>query len=215
MTDLDTFIPEVLTAATGCPGFVAKRAILNAAIEFAHGTWFIQEDHATISLVEDQADYELTNPTNHKIVGIVHVLVDDEPIDGYSAAERSQIEPGWRDSDNKATEPDWYLEDIQGSTKKIWLYPLPSADKADWIKVRLALVPAKSATTIDDCYADEHFDALVAGAIARLLMIPKKEWTDLMSASVYQKIFLDHIFSERCKTMETRVGRRRAAGPVL
>ena len=211
MTNLSTFIPEVLTAATGCPGFVAKRAILNAAIEFARKTWFIQEDHATISLVEDQADYELTEPTNHKIVGIVHVLVDDEPIDEYSAAERSKIEPDWRDSDNTATEPDWYLEDIQGSPKKIWLYPLPSADKDDWVKVRLALAPSKSATEIDDRYADEHFDALVAGAIARLLMIPKKEWTDLMSASVYRQLFLDHVFSERGKTMETRVGRRTAA----
>lgn len=200
---LSEFTPDVLAAAPGCPGFIAEKAILGAAIEFAEKSWCLNEEHDPFDLDEGEAEYELDAPAFHRIVGIMNVRVDGEQIDAITEQEISRKYPGWRTT--TASLPTLYLK---GNTSTIKVYPLPLADVDDTMEARIALAPTRNATRIADRFQDYHFDAIVAGAIVRLLVQPKKAWTDPQSAVIYHEKFTSEIYSARNVVMREIMQRR-------
>jgi len=199
MIDLTGLIPEVQAAATSCPGFTAERAVLAAAIEFADMSWCLQEEHDVFDLEEGIAEYELDAPLKHRITGIINVRINGEPIFPYTSAEKDRQDTDWRTATGEY--PTWYLRELSPTVKLVKLYPVPLADVDDAVALLMAVSPARNSTRIDDRFGAEHYDAIISGAISRVLMLPNKEWTNLVTASAYRNTFLDYAYSARNVTM--------------
>ena len=60
------------------------------------------------------------------------------------------------------------------------------------LQLRVILVPT-SLTDVPDFFYDEFHDAWRWGALARLLKMPGKDWTNLPLAGFYQKRYDDEI----------------------
>jgi hypothetical protein len=65
--------------------------------------------------------------------------------------------------------------------------------KDEEIHIRLFLVPVRTATSIPDQLYHEYFDALTQGALAHLMLMPNKEWTNPQLAVGYQGDFMYYI----------------------
>ena len=196
MIELSEFTPDIMAAAPGCPEFIVERAILGAVIEFAEKSWCLNEEHDPFDLDEDEAEYEFDAPDSHRIVGIMNVRIDGEQINPISEQELSRKYPGWRT--DTASLPTLY---VKNSRTMITVYPIPQADVDDAVEARIALAPTRTATRINDRFRDYHFDAIVAGAAARLLIQPGKAWTSPEMAGIALSKFNSDLFSARSVVM--------------
>jgi hypothetical protein len=100
---------------------------------------------------------------------------------------------------------DWEVK--TGNTPLVWtndptsdnprIIPIAQADVTGSIKVRAILVPT-TLTDIPDFFYDEFHDAWRWGALARLLKMPDRDWTNNALAIFYQGKYDDEI--ERAKS---------------
>lgn len=75
------------------------------------------------------------------------------------------------------------------SPSSLTLWPTPSATLTGVLFVEAALTLADAATVIPDISATHHFEAIYNGALARLLAMPNKPWTDQAAATTYGRMF--------------------------
>jgi hypothetical protein len=93
--------------------------------------------------------------------------------------------------------PDWevktgssplrWTNDGDGGTPRI--VPIASADVLGSLKVRVILAPIDSLTELPDALFYDFEDDFKHGALARLMKIPGKDWTDIPAASAYMQMF--------------------------
>jgi len=195
MVNLSAFAPDVVAVDSRCPGFVAEKAVLAAAIEFAEMTWCLQSEHDPFDLDAGVDEYELDSPASHKITGIINVRINGRAIDSATVVEKDRNKSQWRTE--TAQYPDFYLRDTSKTISTIKLYPLPIADVDDAVNVLMAIKPSTTATRIADEFADNYRDAIIAGAISRIMLQPGQVWSHLEIASGYRAIFLDYAGSSR------------------
>lgn len=77
------------------------------------------------------------------------------------------------------------------------IVPLTAADETESLRLRVALAPSINADSassqIDEYLANEFQEAWAHGALARLLKIPGKDWTDVNAAQAHQNWYEDNI----------------------
>lgn len=69
------------------------------------------------------------------------------------------------------------------------LYPMPSEALGTVLWVDATLVPLPDATRLPNMAASHHFEAILEGALARLLLMPNKPWTDPVMGMAYGRSF--------------------------
>lgn len=77
--------------------------------------------------------------------------------------------------------------------------PGPGPSSESRLTALLALRPARSAVELDDDIADRWGEIIEQGAIGRLLMQPRQDWTDYNGAMLYKASFEDHINTWRSR----------------
>ena len=91
---------------------------------------------------------------------------------------------------------DWEVK--TGNTPLYWtndgpdtprIIPIATANVADSIQVRSILSSATTLTTLPDFIMHEYEEDLRNGALARLMRIPGKDWTNLTAASAYASLY--------------------------
>lgn len=89
-------------------------------------------------------------------------------------------------------------EDTEGSTVDYWtitspgnfrVYPLLTANQTEVIRLRVAIAPLTTATSIADALAYEFKESWKNGTLARLLKVPGKDWTNERLAASYMAMF--------------------------
>jgi hypothetical protein len=89
-------------------------------------------------------------------------------------------------------------EDDTGSTADYWtitapgtfrVVPLLAANTTDALRLRLAIAPIATATSVPDALANEFKEQWKNGTLARLLKVPGKDWTNERLAAVYMAQF--------------------------
>jgi hypothetical protein len=65
--------------------------------------------------------------------------------------------------------------------QSIRIFPTP--EERTTLKVYAVLKPSRSGTGVEDWIYETWADTLVSGVVARLAMIPNKEWTDVAMAT--------------------------------
>jgi hypothetical protein len=164
----DVFFPDVLPEVLGCPEPTVERALLRAAQEWCEKTRCWRVDLDAITLIADTADYDVAYPTQAEGVQFVGATINGndielETLEGTTTAERRRGTGGSR-------------RILSHDQRIVTVIPTPAA--AGTLVITAVLKPSESATGVPNDIADRFREEIATGALARLLMANKTEWSN-------------------------------------
>ena len=110
---------------------------------------------------------------------------------------KQQLDDVYSDWETKTgSTPLAYTNDPTGDAPRI--IPTATADVNSSLRVRVILVPDTLTDVPDFLYAEFH-DAWRWGALARLLKMPEKDWTNLTLAAFYEKKYDDEVIRAKSR----------------
>lgn len=167
------FFNDVLPHVPGCTEPVAQNEILNAAIEFCDRSWGWTGFHDTLSVTATVGDVEFEPPDGRKVVIVLEGW--------FSGCHLPYRAPGDLEREFGG---DWTTKTgtpcvcTQLNTAEVRLVPIPVAGAPNSLRMRVAWKPTSDATGIGAEFFEEHRVHIAAGALAKLLTMQKKPWTN-------------------------------------
>lgn len=182
--ELDVFLPHILPDVAGCPAFTARLAIIEAAIEFCtkSGAW--TETLALIPTTSGDYSYAPALPAGARALLITNVWAASSELTAKTMTEIARLIPDWQTAQGTPV----YFN--QENWTEFRVYPTPNAPGAAALTVRAQLAPTRAATTLPDFIADRHFQGIVSGALARLMLKPAQAWSNPPLAAYHKEEFL-------------------------
>jgi hypothetical protein len=171
----DYLLPDV----PGCPFVAANHALRNSAILFCEQSLAWVYEHPDIAVVNDVDEYPYVPPAGALVHAVTYAEFNDKEIDASVKQEDMRIW-NWR---NQTGSPQYVLS---GPTA---LTLVPKPDVEGTLKLIVALKPDNDATGIDDGIFQEYHGAIVHGALARLMLSPRKPYTNAELAAYHMKEF--------------------------
>ena len=189
---LDDVLPN-LAADPSDP--VTEYAIKRACIEFCAGSWIWKELSDPIDVTAGEAFYDLEPSNGADITAVMDVAYNGTPLPAKSVAWLDANLPGWRS--NTAT-PQYFT---QVDTEQIILAPVPAAALAAGLTLTLAMEPSRSSTGLPKWIFNQYMYTLADGAMARLMLMPDKPWTNLANGQDRRQQFEAGIASARASAV--------------
>lgn len=186
MKTYEAFFPDVLPDVPGCPSDVAIRAIRHAVIEFCEKSLIYQVTQDPITLRENLTDYDLDAPNGYRVQKVMKVWfrgVELEPIapdDMVLPDAYSRSIGGYTPS--KSTPTGYTQKDFE----TVSFLPIPNQTYTNAITMRVALVPLRDSTQIEDFLYEQWGESIASGAKARLMLNPGKPYTNQEAAAINQ-----------------------------
>lgn len=177
------FYDEVLPDVPGAPQALALNAIRNAAIEFCLKSKVWVVDHDPLSAIAGQSVYEFEPPTGAVVSGVVSAWFDGRRMAPTTQAELSDEFANWRTMNGTPTR---YLQENAG---EIILFPIPASALAGALTMKVSLKPSRASTTIDSWLFESYLEAIAHGAKWKLMIMPKKPWSDGATALYHKEMF--------------------------
>ena len=177
---LDDVLPS-LAADPSDP--VTEHAIKRAVIEFCAGSWIWKHIPDPMDVVAGESVYDLEPPSGTDIAVVMATTLDGWPIDHKDTDWLDANLIGWR------TLRETPRHFTQLDTEQLILAPVPSASVPGGLSLTLALQPSQNSTGFPSWIANQHMYALASGAIARLMLMPGKPWTDLVNGQDHRDKF--------------------------
>jgi hypothetical protein len=175
----DNFYDFVAGDLPGCPFAAVDVALRQAAIDFCSQSLAWKYSHPDIAVTSGTASYNSVPPAQAVVHAVTYAEFEGSEIDCHTGESGIQIY-NWR---NQAGTPEYVL----GGVTALTLVPTP--DVVGTLKLEVALKPSPAAIGIDDDVFDEYRDAIVHGALARLMASPKKPYTQLQLATYHHQQF--------------------------
>ena len=174
---LDDLLPRILPYLPGCPSALARKHLLEAIRDWCEKTEIWVDDLPTVRSEAGRSDYVLNVDRHQEVIRLDHDTLNigdvEYPIIGSHVA-RAEMRTRSRGLERFAWTNN--LDDIH-----VW--PAPSVSGLP-IVLTAVLRPSEAATEIAREAVGRHADGVCAGAIFRLQSMPKKEWTDMDSATI-------------------------------
>lgn len=173
------FYDYILPDLPGCPFAVADNALRLAAIAFCEQSLAWRYQHPGVSVVPATAEYAFVPPAEAVVHAITYAEFAGKEIEAHAGEANIRI-ADWR---NRTGTPEYVL----GGATSLTLVPIP--DVAGTLKLTVALKPSPTATGVDDNIFNEYREAIVHGALAKLMLSPKKPYTSPNLATYHQQQF--------------------------
>jgi hypothetical protein len=181
--------PIVAIDVMGAPNPLIVRKIAEAANEFFRLTRAYEVTTAPTSITANTKVVALTPPTGTDFLEINEVWLGGTRL--YPPANL-RLPDGWEQTTGR---PERYVP--QGPA--IRLHPYPIENLVDQVVIKYAVVPKLTAISIPDEVGVEYQDALIEGAKARLLAMPRKDWADRQAAGDARSLFVMRVNETRLK----------------
>lgn len=180
MTPWNAFFDLLAPDVPGCPQAAQVVALRQAAIAFCEQSLAWKYEPPDIQVAVGTAKYSFDTP-----VGTVSHAVT------YAEFNDIQIETRVMERDISA----WDLRHKTGKPEyvlggPIYVTLVPTPDLKGTLKLTVVLKPAPSADGIDENLFNEYREAIVHGALGKLMLSPKKPYTDGASANYHKQMFL-------------------------
>jgi hypothetical protein len=181
-TNLTEISRRVAPDVMGCPNVLVDEAVLRTIIKFCEETHILEKafEHDVLSTDIVAADNDSVN------VNLATYITDGRPI----LLTEFRIDGAkWDAQEIKLLNDQDDLDEISISGTKFFTWPdtthikfygIEAEDQRFYIKQ--IYVPLDTATTIDDDIYYRFRDTIEAGARATLMDMPKKDWTDPVTA---------------------------------
>lgn len=191
-TQYSDLLPEVLTKLPADPSDpVTENAIKRAVIEFCAKSWVWRYLPDPLDLIAGEAVYDLEPPQGAVVANVLKVMVDGEPLENRSIEWLDENVKNWR----KDTGFPRFFTAVD--TAQVILAVVPSVNIASGISMTLAVNPDDRSSDFPSWIATKYLDEIVAGAVSRLMLIPKKDWSDANLGADYRKQFHTGISTAR------------------
>lgn len=169
---LDDVLPH-LAADPSDP--VTEYAIKRACIDFCAGSWLWKHMPDALDVVAGENTYDLETLPGTDITTVMAAEHNNVPLDPKAIEWLNHETPGWRTTRKT---PKYFT---QVDTEQIILAAVPEASIAGGLTLTLALQPSQNSTGMPKWIVNQYLYALADGAIARLMLMPGKPWTDLVT----------------------------------
>jgi hypothetical protein len=187
----DMVIPWV----PGAPENLVLQEIRNSMIELCEKSLIVQRDHYPVTVLAGINNYEFEPPDGWIVVKIMRMWFKDQlMIPHHLDNNRSTWEynpDAIFDKKPEGNTPRWYT---QKDEKEFIIWPHPKETLVDAITMRVALKPTRICPDPCDVFPDELFEdyaeVIASGAKRRLMLIPKKPYSDPQQAGVEQSLFI-------------------------
>ncbi|SEK64357.1 hypothetical protein [Nitrosovibrio tenuis] len=164
----------------GCPFEAMDAALRQAATSFCEQSLAWKYEHPSIPVTIGIASYGVVAPAEAMMHAIIHAEFDGKEINSR-IREADTWTAGWS---RKTGMPEY----IFGAAPSVTLVPVP--DVAGTLSMTIALKPSPTAAGIDDFIFNEYREAIVHGALARLMLSPRKPYTNAQLAQYHSQQFL-------------------------
>ena len=173
------FYDSVMPDVPGCTSAAIDSALRQSAVVFCEQSlaWLIE--HPPIPVVAGTSEYALTPPEDAVVHAITFAALNGEEIEAYKG-ETGISARNWR---NRTGAPQY----IPSGAGSVILAPKPGASAA--LTMIVALKPSPASVGIDDVQFNEYREAVVHGALLRLMLSPKKPYTNAQLAAYHQQQF--------------------------
>lgn len=183
MASFSDFMPDIAPWVGGCPTIMIEQAILNATIEFCRESLWWRVDHDPITAMPSVSEYDLSAPSGSAIIRPVSATFEGDDL--------PPKDTNWLDAnvtDWQTDEGNIYYFNVP-SHGTVRLVRIPEKLYLNALRVRMALMPSRTATTIDDTIYNHHYETIGHGAKARLMAVPDKPWSNPGEAAYYAGLF--------------------------
>lgn len=172
--------PEV----PGAPNAEVDHVLRESAIDFYDRSGVLVVAQSPITVVSGQSTYSFAAVSGYDLNRIEEMMMGSLRLLPVSNSQLAQIYINWQTISGP---PQFYFRE---TTDTFRLVPSPDQNYTDTIVPRVVLAPSRSSTGIAEDWIFENWvDAIAAGALAELLRMPAKPWTDLQRAVIYEDIF--------------------------
>lgn len=184
MKALEVFHPYILTDVMGCPVPTVDHRIVLAAREFCDmsGIWREWLDLVTADGTTDTFDHDLTS--SQELIRYTRAIVNDEEDGEYDIVDRKSLPADWAGGASTALTDT--VVHLDGATFQV--FPAPAS--GDTIRMEAVFKPRMGAIQVGDVLYDRFAEAIAAGALARLLILPGMPWTNPQLAAIHRSTFL-------------------------
>lgn len=190
---LDVFLPEVLPYVPHCPDPHAIAAIRKACVDLCRESQVLQVPIA-VDVVGGTGTYTLSAPAGSTPSQVVELYFSGRRLHPYSRLELEQRNPfDWRSMAGSSTAY------TQLTVDSFTLVPCPQDDAAGAITGLLAVVPSRSADTVDGVLFEQHVDIVAAGALARLQGTPEQPYSNPKAALANEARFRSEVSRLRAR----------------
>lgn len=182
---------QVLPSVPGCGQGLALNAIREAVINFCERSRAWQEYPAAISAdgsatyaIPVSSGYAETSPV--RIERAYYETKEIEIISEEQAASKYGLND-WRDQQGDP------LCILQIDPENFYLLPSPQDASTDAIELLVSYKPTRASTAAKDFLWQRYMMGITYGALAILLKMPKKPWTDTQLGIYYDGMFTNAI----------------------
>lgn len=194
-------IDEVLPQLAADPSDpVTEQAIKRAVIEFCRESWVWKYFPDPQTVRSGIAEYDLEQPTGSDIVTVVDATYNGVPITPKSVEWLNKEIPGWRTTGAAVKHY------TQIDAEQMILAPLPAENITNGLVMTLALQPSQAATGFPKWIANQFIYQIADGAIAKLMLMPNKPWTDLVNGQDHRNRF-EQAFNDARESAVSALGR--------
>jgi hypothetical protein len=174
------FYDFVMPDVPGCAFAAIDSALRQSAVVFCEQSLAWLAEHPLIPVVAGTAEYALAPREDAVVHAVTFAALNGEEIGAYKD-ETGISARNWR---NGTSAPQYILS---GAGSMI-LAPKPGANAA--LTMIVALKPSPTSAGIDDAQFNEYREAIVHGALLRLMLSPKKPYTNAQLAAYHQQQFV-------------------------
>lgn len=167
-------LDEVLPSLSADPSDpVTENAIKRSVIDFCARSWVWRHLPDPLDVSAGEAAYDIELPAGSDVAALMNVAIDGFPLVNKSVDWLDASYPGWRTTTGT---PQYYT---QIDTEQLILACVPDTNGTGALSLTLSLQPSQSATSFPKWIFNQFLYTLVDGAMAKLLLMPNKPWTDL------------------------------------
>ena len=183
MTALTTLRSLVIAQIPLASDPLLDRTLVEVARDFCEKTRAYRTTQ-TATVTADTLEVTLTPPADGELVDIIKSTLDGLPLTKKTHEQLDEIDPEWRTDPQSS-----YYITLGDSANEVLVAPLSSTTYASGLSVRCAWKPALGATTLDAVIVSKYSDALIAGALSKLFIIPGESFTDPERSNYYGTVY--------------------------
>lgn len=171
------WLSDILPHVPGCPGVLAERELLRAAQAFfaRSRVWSVLTEAQAVSAGNAEIPLEFVGDALPEVVRVEAVWLDGKLLETVAAENAESV----LDGDDWAAEEGEPQYALMLTPNVIRLYPIPVEPATIGLVVRATVRPSDTSPGLPSDLTARWREAILAGAKGRLMVYPKKPWTDV------------------------------------
>ena len=175
------WLPYVQVNVPDCPKALIVEAIRQKVIEFCQRSLFLRQELDGFYTVADDNEYDLSPPVDNNIAQLLMLKVNKRELEPKTQDDMEEIYQEWRDQSGETQY--FFLKNTYTAIlvpKPMGVYP---------VRILVALKPTQAAQGVDESIFEEYKDAIKYGALAYLMLMAEKTWSNPNMSAFYQSQF--------------------------